>query len=73
VEVFVNVSSKQFYFNRYYMDEMQIYDVAIYETYAILIGYDAHRVVYHSVFHGFQQDNLETHSYFSLPQLITLK
>jgi hypothetical protein len=52
---------------------MQIYDVAIFETYAILIGYDAHKVVYHSVYHGFQQENQETHTYFSQPQLITVQ
>ena len=52
VEVFLNFNNNQYYFNRFYMDDMAIYDVKMYETFAVLIGYDAHKIVYHSIYNG---------------------
>ena len=31
---------------------MAIFDIKMFEQFAILIGYDAHKVVYHSVYEG---------------------
>ena len=31
---------------------MQLFDVAMFEHFAILIGYDAHKLIYHSVYKG---------------------
>lgn len=66
----MNFTSKGYFFNRYYLDEMQLYDVEVFEDYAILIGYDAHKVVFHSVYNGFILHSLESHSYFSQPMLL---
>lgn len=44
---------------------MQIFDIDVHEHWAILIGYDAHRVVYHSVYNKFIQDqDREAEVYF---------
>jgi hypothetical protein len=40
-------------FLRIYKEDMQLFDVEVQEHWAVLIGYDAHRIVYHSVYKGF--------------------
>lgn len=32
---------------------MSFYDVKVYENYAVLIGYEAHKIISHSIFSGF--------------------
>lgn len=72
VEVFVNFNDGSYYFNRYYEDEMQLNDVIIFPQYAILVGYDAHKLIYHSIYTGFIDKSLEHHAIFSVPELVKL-
>ena len=52
---------------------MVIHDVHMFENLAILIGFDAHKVIYHSIYSGslylnniigFIDKNTEIHKYF---------
>lgn len=52
VEVFVNLEDNTYYFNRFYMDDMAIFDVYMWSNFAVLVGDDAHRVIFHSVYGG---------------------
>jgi hypothetical protein len=38
--------------NRYYLNEMVIHDVQMFKDFAILVGFDAHKIIYHSIFSG---------------------
>ncbi|CAD8187306.1 unnamed protein product [Paramecium octaurelia] len=42
-----------YYFNKIYSKDMDIYDVWVGEHFAILIGAEIHRVIYHSVYNKF--------------------
>lgn len=65
LEVFIDFQSGSYYFNKRYQQDMQIFDIDVHEHWAILIGYDAHRVVYHSVYNKFIQDqDREAEVYF---------
>lgn len=65
---------------RFYVDEMAIFDVKIFEHFAVLIGYDAHKVVYHSIYQGihfltilgFINHDKESHTYFQEPGLMKI-
>ncbi|CAK56913.1 unnamed protein product (macronuclear) [Paramecium tetraurelia] len=48
IEVFLQ--SNDYYFNRIYSKDMDIFDVYMGEQYAILIGQEIHRVIYHSIY-----------------------
>ena len=52
VEVFINFADNTYYFNRFYMDDMAIFDVYMWDNFAVLVGDDAHRVIFHSVYEG---------------------
>ena len=45
VEVFVDFKNNDYFFNNYYIDEMTINDVNVFEYYAVLIGDDGHKIV----------------------------
>jgi hypothetical protein len=64
IEVFVNFTDQSYYVNRVFADELQFYDVKMYPEYAILIGNDAHKLIYHSIYSAFIDHKLEVHSYF---------
>ena len=61
LEVFIDLSTGDYYLNKYnnilhprlYTQDMQLMDIEVHDYWAILIGLDAHRVVYHSVYKGF--------------------
>lgn len=42
----------------------------MFDFYAVLVGYDAHKLIFHSVYHGFIDDNLEHHTIFTEPDLV---
>lgn len=50
VEVFLDFADLNYYVNKYVVEEMKFYDVKVYPSYAILIGYDAHEILYHSIY-----------------------
>lgn len=50
IEVFIDFERKTYYFNRIFDDQMQLFDVVMFDHYAVLIGYDAHKLIYHSIF-----------------------
>lgn len=58
-EFFLNHTNKTYYLNRNFVDEMQFYDVKVYERYALLIGYDVHKIVTHSISRDFIYPYLE--------------
>jgi len=48
---------------------MHLFDVAMFDHYAVLIGYDAHKLIYHSIYKGFVDPKLEHHLIFREPGL----
>lgn len=53
LEIFVDFEAENYYINQVYSKDMDIYDVYVGKFYAILIGSDIHRVIYHSTYHKF--------------------
>lgn len=51
IEVFLE--DNDYYFNRIYSKDMDIFDVYMGEHYAILIGLEIHRVIYHSIYNKY--------------------
>jgi hypothetical protein len=50
--VFVNIHQRDYFYNTFYIDEMTINDVNVFKYYAVLIGDDGHKIVYHSIYSG---------------------
>jgi len=48
----VDFKNNEYYFNRFYRNEMLLFDVVVFDTYALLIGDDAHKIIYHSIYNG---------------------
>ncbi|CAD8158658.1 unnamed protein product [Paramecium pentaurelia] len=71
LEIFLNFTDNSYYFNHYYIDEMQFYDVKVYENYTILIGYEAHKIIQHSIFSQFIK--FSSNNFFEFPQMLQLK
>ncbi|CAD8076240.1 unnamed protein product [Paramecium sonneborni] len=71
VEVFLNFTDNSFYINHYYFDDMQFYDVKVYEDYAVLIGYEVHKIIQHTIYSEFIR--YTSNNYFEFPQLLQLK
>ncbi|CAD8145709.1 unnamed protein product [Paramecium octaurelia] len=71
LEIFLNFTDNSYYLNHYYIDEMQFYDVKVYEKYAVLIGYEAHKIIQHSIFSQFIK--FSSNNYFEFPQMLQLK
>mgnify|MGYP001810465304 CR=1 FL=1 len=49
----MDLENRKHYFNTYYIDEMTINDVSVFDHYAILVGEDGHKIVYHSIYNDF--------------------
>ncbi|CAD8183034.1 unnamed protein product [Paramecium octaurelia] len=73
IEVFVNQVTYDYYINNYFFDEMTINDVNVFQYYAVLIGDDGHKIIYHSIYQGFLNQNLISHTSFYQPDLVTVK
>ncbi|CAD8145135.1 unnamed protein product [Paramecium pentaurelia] len=71
VEVFLNFTDNSYYINHYFFDDMQFYDVKVYEDYAVLIGYEVHKIIQHSIYSNFIK--YTSKNYFEFPQLLQLK
>lgn len=52
---------------------MTINDVNVFEYYAVLIGDDGHKIVQHSIYSGFLDEKLLSHTSFQDPDLFKLK
>ncbi|KAM3145769.1 hypothetical protein pb186bvf_002064 [Paramecium bursaria] len=64
VEIFVDLENRKHYFNTYYIDEMTINDVSVFDHYAILVGEDGHKIVYHSIYNDFIDEDFQIHTSF---------
>ncbi|TNV75014.1 hypothetical protein FGO68_gene2284 [Halteria grandinella] len=73
VEVFINFELQQYYFNSLYLDEMSINSVNVFEHYAVLVGEDGHKIVYHSIYNKFINQSLIQHTYFQEENLLKMK
>ncbi|CAD8076971.1 unnamed protein product [Paramecium primaurelia] len=73
LEIFVNKQDTQYYINNHYFEDMIINDVSVLEQYAILIGNNKHKIVYHSIYSGFIEQKIVSHKSFYEPQLIKTK
>ncbi|CAK82973.1 unnamed protein product (macronuclear) [Paramecium tetraurelia] len=73
IEVFVNQVTYDYYINNYFFDEMTINDVNVFQYYAVLIGDDGHKIIYHSVYQGFLNENLVSHTTFYQADLVKVK
>ncbi|CAD8070292.1 unnamed protein product [Paramecium sonneborni] len=71
IEIFLNFTDNSYFINHYYIDEMKFYDVKVYEKYAVLIGYDAHKVIQHSIYSEFIK--FSSNNFFEFPQMLSLK
>ncbi|CAD8060323.1 unnamed protein product [Paramecium primaurelia] len=71
VEVFLNFTDNSYYINHYYFDDMQFYDVKVYQNYVVLIGYEVHKIIQHSIYSNFIK--FTSNNYFEFPQLLQLK
>lgn len=70
MELFVNLSTDDYYINRVYVDDFSFKDIEINEHYAIVIGEDVHMVIRHSIFNGFLKNNKELIKTFFQNELI---
>lgn len=64
VEIFIDYEIKSYYYNNLYIDEMIINDVNVFEHYAVLIGDDGHKIIYHSIYNQFINQAIKQHTYF---------
>lgn len=64
VEIFVDILTGNYYFNTYHIDELTINNVAVFQHYAILIGEDGHKIVYHSIYNEFIDESLQSNVFF---------
>lgn len=55
MEIFVN--GDEYYFNKIYSRDMEIFDVYVSEHYAVLIGSETHKIIYHSIYNKFLTEN----------------
>jgi hypothetical protein len=56
---------------RYFYQEISLYNAELYKDFAILIGYDAHKIVMHSINTSLIINEVE--SYFEMPALLRVK
>ena len=52
---------------------MVLYDIQMFDFYAVLVGYDAHKLIFHSLYHGFIDSKLEHHTIFEEPELVKIQ
>jgi hypothetical protein len=52
-ELFVNVTSKEYYFNRVYIEDTAFNHIIMDSQFAYLISEDDHLIIEHSIFNGF--------------------
>lgn len=69
----MDLRTYQYYFNNFYIDELTVNSVAVFEHYAVLIGEDAHKIVYHSIYNEFVNEDLQPHFYFEEEYLLKVK
>lgn len=50
MEVFVNYTTAEYYFNRVYIEDMAIKNIEVRPNYAIIIGEDEHFIIEHSIY-----------------------
>lgn len=72
LEVFVDFEQQVYYFNRLYQEDMEIFDVKVQKHWAVLIGKDIHKVVYHSVYKSFVS-SFEQSTYFEDVDLVQIE
>ncbi|CAD8153468.1 unnamed protein product [Paramecium octaurelia] len=73
VEIFVDFQTKSYYYNNLYIDEMIINNVNVFEHYAVLIGDDGHKIIYHSIYNKFINPAVKHQTYFQEENLLKIK
>ncbi len=51
-EIFVDITKKEYYFNRVYIEDTTFTEIEMTPTYAILISEDEHIIIEHSIYNG---------------------
>ncbi|CAD8081020.1 unnamed protein product [Paramecium sonneborni] len=57
IEILINFANYEYYYNKFYLEDMQLKDVQESGEYQFLIGYDVHKLVRTNIYRGFVDDN----------------
>jgi hypothetical protein len=54
IEILVDFTTRQYYYNKFYLEDMQLRDVIQLhdKDLAMLIGYDVHKAIFMGIFQG---------------------
>ncbi|CAD8087372.1 unnamed protein product [Paramecium sonneborni] len=69
IEILINFVNQEYFYNKFYLEDMQLKDVQESEEYQFLIGYDVHKLVRSNIYRGFVNDNFYHGTDFMIPLL----
>ncbi|CAK75314.1 unnamed protein product (macronuclear) [Paramecium tetraurelia] len=69
IEILFNFKNQDFYYNKFYLEDMQLKEVQNCGNFQFLIGYDVHKVIQTNVYRGFVDENFDYDTDFMIPLL----
>ncbi|CAD8185083.1 unnamed protein product [Paramecium pentaurelia] len=69
IEILINFKNQEYYYNKFYLEDMQLKDVQEAGEYKVLIGYDVHKLVRTNIYRGFVDENFYHGTDFMIPLL----
>ncbi|CAK85138.1 unnamed protein product (macronuclear) [Paramecium tetraurelia] len=69
IEILFHFKNQEFYYNKFYLEDMQLKDVQSCGDFQFLIGYDVHKIIQTNVYRGFVDENFDYDTDFMIPLL----
>ncbi|CAD8151615.1 unnamed protein product [Paramecium octaurelia] len=69
IEILINFQNHEYYYNKFYLEDMQLKDVQEAGEYKVLIGYDVHKLVRTNIYRGFVDETFYHGTDFMIPLL----
>ncbi|CAD8135716.1 unnamed protein product [Paramecium pentaurelia] len=69
IEILFHFKNQEFYYNKFYLEDMQLKDVQSCGNFQFLIGYDVHKIIQTNVYRGFVDEDFDYDTDFMIPLL----
>ncbi|CAD8162042.1 unnamed protein product [Paramecium pentaurelia] len=69
IEILINLQNQEYYYNKFYLQDIELIDVQQIGEYQILIGYDVHKLVKTNIYRDFIDENFYDETDFMIPQI----
>ncbi|CAD8052964.1 unnamed protein product [Paramecium sonneborni] len=73
IEILFNFKNQEFYYNKFYLEDMQLQDVQTCGEFQFLIGNDVHKIIQTNIYRGKVNENFDYDSDFMIPFLIKIQ